>query len=85
MDTIKHSPPADWPSQYQLTDSWEKEEGSLEYVGPEKKSTMRKRATALRGQKEVLRRTDTEKLEETARFRTLSKPVPTGTPIAAES
>ncbi|KAG5213191.1 hypothetical protein JEQ12_008977 [Ovis aries] len=38
---------------------------------------MRKRATALRGQKEVLRRTDTEKLEETARFRTLSKPVPT--------
>ncbi|KAI4573612.1 hypothetical protein MJT46_004852 [Ovis ammon polii x Ovis aries] len=39
---------------------------------------MRKRATALRGQKEVLRRTDTEKLEETARFRTLSKPVPTG-------
>ena len=45
-------------------------------------STMRKRATALRGQNEVLRRTDTEELEESAHFRTLPKPVPTGTPCS---
>lgn len=54
-------------------------------MGPEKKRHHEKKSNSLRGQKEeVLRRTDTEKLEETAHFRTLSKPVPTGTPIAAE-